>query len=163
MEIYWFNKDQSGSTGITREPPFLFRVFFSVREKLLLFQEQLREGKTSFLLDIGCGSGLSGALLEERGHYWVGCDISKDMLQVCNLSCMKQTIRKDIKTFYIFHFSFWKWRLPKKETPILGIWSIMTWVWDFPLGNGLSMVLSLYLPCNGYVILPALSKIPDSG
>lgn len=67
---------------------------------------QLPEGKTSFLLDIGCGSGLSGALLEERGHYWVGCDISKDMLQVCNLSCMKQTIRKDIKTFYIFHFSF---------------------------------------------------------
>ena len=43
---------------------------------------QLPEGKSSYILDIGCGSGLSGAVLEEKGHYWVGCDISSDMLQV---------------------------------------------------------------------------------
>jgi 18S rRNA (guanine1575-N7)-methyltransferase len=35
-----------------------------------------------YVLDIGCGSGLSGQALEEAGHYWVGCDISKDMLEV---------------------------------------------------------------------------------
>eukprot|EP01042_Synura_sphagnicola_P009973 gene9973-12805_t len=29
-----------------------------------------------YILDIGCGSGLSGQVLEEAGHYWVGCDIS---------------------------------------------------------------------------------------
>lgn len=33
-----------------------------------------------FLLDLGCGSGLSGGVLEEKGHVWVGMDISKAML-----------------------------------------------------------------------------------
>lgn len=35
-----------------------------------------------YILDIGSGSGLSGQALEEAGHYWVGCDISKSMLEV---------------------------------------------------------------------------------
>ena len=35
-----------------------------------------------YILDIGCGSGLSGKALEEAGHYWVGCDISRSMLNV---------------------------------------------------------------------------------
>lgn len=35
-----------------------------------------------YILDVGCGSGLSGEALEEAGHYWVGCDISKSMLEV---------------------------------------------------------------------------------
>jgi len=38
------------------------------------------EGESKYLLDIGCGSGLSGEVLEEEGHHWVGVDISKDML-----------------------------------------------------------------------------------
>lgn len=33
-----------------------------------------------FLLDIGCGSGLSGEILEEEGHHWVGVDIAPSML-----------------------------------------------------------------------------------
>lgn len=44
----------------------------------------LPEGKPAFILDVGCGSGLSGEALEEAGHYWVGCDISKDMLEVAS-------------------------------------------------------------------------------
>ena len=32
------------------------------------------------LLDLGCGSGISGAVLTQHGHAWVGCDISADML-----------------------------------------------------------------------------------
>lgn len=39
-------------------------------------------GVSRYILDIGCGSGLSGQSLENAGHYWVGCDISKSMLQV---------------------------------------------------------------------------------
>jgi len=35
-----------------------------------------------FVLDLGCGSGLSGECLEEYGHYWVGIDISRSMLDV---------------------------------------------------------------------------------
>lgn len=46
-------------------------------ELLLLPPEQI-----SFILDVGCGSGLSGQVLEEQGHVWVGCDVSRDMLQV---------------------------------------------------------------------------------
>ena len=45
---------------------------------------KLPEGKPCFILDIGCGSGLSGRALEEHGHAWVGCDISRDMLDVAN-------------------------------------------------------------------------------
>lgn len=36
----------------------------------------------ALVLDIGCGSGLSGQVLEEMGHVWVGCDVSRDMLNV---------------------------------------------------------------------------------
>jgi len=34
------------------------------------------------LLDIGCGTGLSGKALEEHGHLWFGVDISHSMLEV---------------------------------------------------------------------------------
>lgn len=43
----------------------------------------LSEGP-KYLLDIGCGSGLSGEILEEEGHIWVGMDISPSMLDVAN-------------------------------------------------------------------------------
>ena len=39
-----------------------------------------RDDRPRFLLDIGCGSGLSGDRLSELGQYWVGCDISRGML-----------------------------------------------------------------------------------
>eukprot|EP00798_Chlamydomonas_sp_ICE-L_P011888 gene11888-14992_t len=32
------------------------------------------------VLDIGCGSGLSGAVLTQLGHFWVGSDVSPHML-----------------------------------------------------------------------------------
>jgi 18S rRNA (guanine1575-N7)-methyltransferase len=48
-------------------------------ELLLLPSDQ-----TALVLDVGCGSGLSGQVLEERGHVWVGCDVSRDMLQVAH-------------------------------------------------------------------------------
>lgn len=40
----------------------------------------LEEDRTHYLLDVGCGSGLSGEILTEEGHVWVGMDISADML-----------------------------------------------------------------------------------
>jgi 18S rRNA (guanine1575-N7)-methyltransferase len=39
--------------------------------------------ESKFILDIGCGSGLSGEILEEEGHYWVGVDIAPSMLGEC--------------------------------------------------------------------------------
>ncbi|XP_012287430.1 probable 18S rRNA (guanine-N(7))-methyltransferase [Orussus abietinus] len=42
----------------------------------------LPEDQPCLLLDIGCGSGLSGSVLEDQGHLWVGLDISPAMLNV---------------------------------------------------------------------------------
>lgn len=42
----------------------------------------LDDSHPSLLLDIGCGSGLSGEILSEDGHVWVGVDISQHMLKV---------------------------------------------------------------------------------
>lgn len=43
--------------------------------ELLLLPEE-----TCFLLDIGCGSGLSGSVLTDNDHQWIGVDISSAML-----------------------------------------------------------------------------------
>lgn len=48
-------------------------------------------------LDIGCGSGLSGQVLEKKGHQWVGVDISIDMLNVARERGVKgQLVNLDI-------------------------------------------------------------------
>lgn len=36
--------------------------------------------RPSYLLDIGAGSGLSGEILTEEGHEWLGVDVSGGML-----------------------------------------------------------------------------------
>jgi len=36
------------------------------------------------LLDIGCGSGISGEAISDAGHAWVGYDISPSMLNIAN-------------------------------------------------------------------------------
>lgn len=46
--------------------------------ELLLFEED----ESALILDIGCGSGLSGYVLQENGHYWMGIDISQAMIDV---------------------------------------------------------------------------------
>lgn len=40
----------------------------------------LPEDQSAYVLDIGCGSGLSGELLDEEGHVWVGVDVAPSML-----------------------------------------------------------------------------------
>lgn len=45
-----------------------------------LRQHPVQDG--ALLLDVGCGSGISGEVLTEQGHAWIGVDISKDMLQM---------------------------------------------------------------------------------
>ena len=36
---------------------------------------RLPPDESCYILDVGCGSGLSGAALEEQGHMWAGVDI----------------------------------------------------------------------------------------
>ena len=40
----------------------------------------LSPDEPAFLLDIGCGSGLSGEILDEEGHIWAGVDVAPSML-----------------------------------------------------------------------------------
>lgn len=42
----------------------------------------LPHDKSILLLDIGCGSGLSGNVIENYGHIWIGIDISRAMLEI---------------------------------------------------------------------------------
>lgn len=42
----------------------------------------LPEDENCLILDIGCGSGLSGNSLEDAGHTWIGIDIAQAMLNV---------------------------------------------------------------------------------
>lgn len=42
----------------------------------------LPEDEPCLILDIGCGSGLSGSALEDAGHQWIGIDISQSMLNI---------------------------------------------------------------------------------
>jgi len=43
---------------------------------------EIPDEDSRLILDIGCGSGLSGECLDEDGHTWVGMDISQSMLNV---------------------------------------------------------------------------------
>uniref|UniRef100_A0A3B4V825 18S rRNA (guanine-N(7))-methyltransferase n=1 Tax=Seriola dumerili TaxID=41447 RepID=A0A3B4V825_SERDU len=70
----------------------VYCVFVAASSRMIEIQTQmseravellnLPEGQPCFLLDVGCGSGLSGDYLSEEGHYWVGVDISNAMLDV---------------------------------------------------------------------------------
>ncbi len=42
------------------------------------------KGRSRMILDIGCGSGISGNVLGERNHMWIGLDISRAMLNVAS-------------------------------------------------------------------------------
>lgn len=46
----------------------------------------LPAGSTALLLDVGCGSGISGDVIRDAGHTWVGVDISSDMLALAKAS-----------------------------------------------------------------------------
>jgi 18S rRNA (guanine1575-N7)-methyltransferase len=82
----------------TSAPPELFYNDSEARKydsssRMIKIQEQITTramemlglpNRPCYILDIGCGSGLSGQVLEEAGHYWVGCDISSSMLAVAS-------------------------------------------------------------------------------
>jgi len=42
----------------------------------------LPQGSSKMILDVGCGTGLSGQTIEQHGHFWVGFDIAEAMLCV---------------------------------------------------------------------------------
>jgi len=67
---------------------------YTTNSRMVAIQEQLTQRALELLalpddgpkilLDLGCGSGLSGEELTESGHTWIGFDISQAMLEVAS-------------------------------------------------------------------------------
>jgi len=76
-EIFYNELEAKKYTSNTR----MIQAQYELTERAI---EILRipEEKIALILDIGCGSGLSGEVLSEHGHLWVGLDISKAMLSI---------------------------------------------------------------------------------
>jgi len=60
---------------------------------------ELPEDEPRMVLDLGCGSGLSGVALDEAGHMWVGMDISESMLSEC-IRIKRKAFRWDPKLLF---------------------------------------------------------------
>ncbi|KAL6583817.1 hypothetical protein OROMI_003106 [Orobanche minor] len=54
----------------------------SMSERALELLNLPNDGVPKLLLDIGCGSGLSGETITGNGHHWVGLDIAPSMLNI---------------------------------------------------------------------------------
>ncbi|XP_061197248.1 probable 18S rRNA (guanine-N(7))-methyltransferase [Saccostrea echinata] len=86
----------SGGRPERQAPPEIFYNEYEAKKyssntRMIEIQSQLSEralellrlpDEPCFILDVGCGSGLSGETVTEQGHYWVGIDISSHMLGV---------------------------------------------------------------------------------
>ncbi|SCU92984.1 LAFA_0F14070g1_1 [Lachancea sp. 'fantastica'] len=72
-EVFYNDSESQKYTSSTRVQHIQAKMSLRALELLNL-------SETSFVLDIGCGSGLSGEILTEEGHIWCGVDISPSML-----------------------------------------------------------------------------------
>ncbi|XP_070161962.1 18S rRNA (guanine-N(7))-methyltransferase isoform X2 [Polyergus mexicanus] len=78
-EVYYNETEAKKYTQSSRMIDIQVQMCERAIELLLLPEDQ-----SCLLLDVGCGSGLSGSVLEDQGHLWIGIDISSSMLEVAN-------------------------------------------------------------------------------
>ncbi|KAG1877975.1 S-adenosyl-L-methionine-dependent methyltransferase [Suillus subalutaceus] len=76
-EIYYGDAEAKKYTQNTRNQQIQADMTYRALELL-----NIPPDEPAFLLDIGCGSGLSSEILEEEGHIWAGVDIAPSMLEV---------------------------------------------------------------------------------
>ncbi|KAH7929718.1 S-adenosyl-L-methionine-dependent methyltransferase [Leucogyrophana mollusca] len=76
-EIYYGDTEAKKYTKNTRNQQIQADMTYRALELL-----NLPPDEPCFLLDIGCGSGLSGEILDEEGYIWAGVDIAPSMLEV---------------------------------------------------------------------------------
>ncbi|XP_011632969.1 probable 18S rRNA (guanine-N(7))-methyltransferase [Pogonomyrmex barbatus] len=76
-EVYYNETEAKKYTQSSRMMEIQVQMSERAIELLMLPEDQ-----SCLLLDIGCGSGLSGSVLEDQGHIWIGIDISSAMLEV---------------------------------------------------------------------------------
>lgn len=75
-EFFYNETEAKKYTNATR----LIKIQSQMTERALELMNLPNE--PCLILDIGCGSGLSGDILTENGHHWVGMDISRSMMEV---------------------------------------------------------------------------------
>jgi len=75
-EVFYNEEEAKKYTSNTRMIEIQSRMCERALELLNLPEEPC------LLLDVGCGSGLSGSVISEHGHMWIGMDISQAMLNV---------------------------------------------------------------------------------
>ncbi|KAF4361286.1 hypothetical protein CsatB_027364 [Cannabis sativa] len=77
-EIFYNDKEARKYTSSSR----IIKIQAELTERALELLALPKDGLPRLLLDIGCGSGLSGETVTENGHEWIGLDISSSMLNV---------------------------------------------------------------------------------
>lgn len=77
-EIFYNNDEARKYTSSSR----IIDIQTQLSERALELLALPDDGVPRLLLDIGCGSGLSGETLTEHGHQWLGLDISESMLDI---------------------------------------------------------------------------------
>ncbi|KAJ8767332.1 hypothetical protein K2173_017376 [Erythroxylum novogranatense] len=77
-EIFYDDAEARKYTSSSR----IIQIQAKLSERALELLALPDDGIPRLLLDIGCGSGLSGETLTENGHLWVGVDISQSMLDI---------------------------------------------------------------------------------
>lgn len=76
-EFYYGDTEAKKYTTNTRNQQIQADMTYRALELL-----NIPSSQPVFLLDVGCGSGLSGEILDEEGYVWAGVDIAPSMLQV---------------------------------------------------------------------------------
>ncbi|XP_038703192.1 18S rRNA (guanine-N(7))-methyltransferase RID2-like [Tripterygium wilfordii] len=87
-EIYYDDAEACKYTSSSR----IIEIQAKLSERALELLALPDDGVPRLLLDIGCGSGLSGETPSENGHQWIGLDISQSMLDVA----LEQEVEGDL-------------------------------------------------------------------
>lgn len=74
-EVFYNDSESFKYTSSTRVQHIQAKMTLRALELL-----NLEKDVPQLILDLGCGSGLSGEILTEEGYDWVGMDISPSML-----------------------------------------------------------------------------------
>lgn len=87
-ELYYNEKEAAKYSQSTR----IIHAQQAMTERCL----ELSGKETGFALDVGCGTGISGGVLEENGFVWVGVDVSYHMLKLCRGGCVHADVGEGI-------------------------------------------------------------------